>query len=101
MPEGLTGNLCSLSNRIYILPDNPNRPLKSIGLKTKTFNHSRRPITLEHFSETSAIEVNNAVYVFDDRASFKVKIDDDGKGVLDSRWLLISPMGDGVKLSYF
>lgn len=100
MPEGLTGNLCSLSDRIYILPDNQNRPLKSIGLKTKTFNHSRRPITSIHFSETSAIEVNNVVYVFDDSASFKVEIDDDGKGILDSRWLLISPMGDGVKVDF-
>ena len=101
MPEWLTGNLCSVSNRIYILPDTQERPIKSFGLKTKTFKHSTRPgVNVEVFAVSSAIEVNNLVYVITDEKSFKVEINDDGKGNLNSTWKLISPMGDGEKLDF-
>lgn len=101
MPEWLTGNLCSVSNRTYILPDTRDRPLKSIGLKTKTFKHSRRPgLNLDVFSVSSAIEVNNLIYVFTDEKSFKVEINDDGKDYLDSTWNHIPPMNDGEKLDF-
>ena len=98
MPEGLTGNLCSLSNRIYILSDRLNRPLRSIGLKTKKLNHATRPVTVQNHSDTSAIVVNNVIYVFEERATYKVEIHDDES--LDDRWDLNSPMGDGVKVDF-
>ena len=100
MPEWLTGNLCSVSNRIYLLPDTQDRPLKSIGFKPNTFKHSRRPgLNLDVFSASSAIEVNDLIYVFTDEKSFKVEIDDDGRD-LDSTWSPISSMDDGEKLDF-
>ena len=100
MPEGLTGDhLCSLSNRIYILPDKPNRPLISFGLKKKTLNHARSPVTIDNYFDTSAIGVNNVLYVFVGWASFKVEIDDDGD-TLDSSWFQISPIGHGGKVDF-
>ena len=57
-------------------------------------------MNVEVFAVSSAVEVNNFVYVITDEKSFKVAINDDGKGNLNSTWKLISPMGDGEKLDF-
>ena len=100
-PEWLTGNLCSVSNGIYFLPDTQDRPIKAFGFKPTTFKHSRRPgSNLDVFPASCAIEINGLIYVFTDEKSFKVEIDDDGRDKLDSSWSPISSMDDGEKLDF-
>ena len=97
--DHLIGNMCTVSEKLHIIPALPKYPTRSFCLKkNKTFNHFREESVRTGYSpSSSAVVVNDVVYVFNEDSSFKVMINEK---VPTSLWTPLSPMADGTKQDF-